>query len=96
MKSMFKDKRGISLNEAPAMVMIVGFIFLMMATVAYISDQYGESLTAGSIAANVTDDLENELLDNTSIAGIVLTIGLVGIVLTILISIFVASKRGGL
>jgi len=41
-----------------------------------------------SNAVNVTSDLETEVDDNTSIAGIVLTISLVGIVLSILIGIF--------
>lgn len=97
MKSLVDSKRGqIGLGDAPQVVMIVGFIFLIMATIAYVSDQYGDALTAGSAAANITDDLESELSDNTSIAGIVLTISLVGIVLSILVGIFVASRRGGM
>ena len=91
------DKKGqISLGDAPQVVMIVGFVFLIMATIAYVSEKYGDALTANSYAANITDDLESELDDNTSIAGIVLTISLVGIVLSILIGIFVASRRGGM
>ena len=43
-------------------------------------------------AANITDALGQELSDNTSIAGIVLTISLVGIVLTVLIGIFVGFR----
>lgn len=91
-----RKKGQISLADAPQVVMIVGFIFLIMATIAYVSEQYGDALTTNSAAANVTDDLEQELADNTSIAGIVLTISLVGIVLSILIGIFVASRRGGM
>jgi len=91
------DKKGqISLGDAPQVVMIVGFIFLIMATIAYVSEKYGDALTSGGTAANITDDLESELSDNTSIAGIVLTISLVGIVLSILIGIFVTSRRGGM
>src|SRR6056297_2425808 len=93
-----KEKREgqISLGDAPSVVMIVGFVFLIMATIAYVSEQYGDALTENGSAANITDDLESELSDNTSIAGIVLTISLVGIVLSVLIGIFVSSRRGGM
>lgn len=93
-----KNKKGqaIGLSDAPQAVMVVGFIFLIMATIAYVSEQYGDALTANQTAANITDDLETELSDNTSIAGIVLTISLVGIVLSVLIGIFVVSRRGGM
>ncbi len=96
-KIMPMNKKGqISLSDAPQVVMIVGFIFLIMATIAYVSEKYGDALTEDGIAANITDALETELYDNTAIAGIVLTISLVGIVLSILIGIFVASRRGGM
>lgn len=116
MRSLTK-KGQISLSDAPQVVMIVGFIFLIMATIAYVADEYGSSIVSQeavtatcnnsdnggtgnvysgcSAAYNVTDDLQTELGDNTSIAGIVLTISLVGIVLSILIGIFVASRRRG-
>ena len=106
------------MSDAPTLVMIVGFIFLIMATIAYVGESYGDAiaedqpLTAtcnhsgnggtGSVytgcgaAYNTTQDLQSELSDNTSIAGIVLTISLVGIVLSVLVGIFVASRRGGL
>lgn len=176
------DKKGqmsVSLPDGPMIVMIVGFVFLMMATIAYIGGEYQDSLslntytvvnetlealnetvqyvnnyqqcefqtfavsamtnategnetvdatnytiraTDGAIyysggandahnntlknitytyqragtACNVTDSLATELDDNTSIAGIVLTISLVGIVLSVLIGIFVATRRRGL
>ena len=91
------EKKGqISLADAPQVVMIVGFVFLIMATIAYVSEQYGDALTANGYAANITDALEEELDDNTSIAGIVLTISLVGIVLSVLIGIFVQTRRTGM
>jgi len=96
-----KGQAAIGIGDAPTVVMIVGFVFLMMATVAYIGEEYGDAITDdgttnGSHAHNVTLSLQKELADNTSIAGIVLTISLVGIVLSVLIGIFVASRRGGL
>jgi len=178
------NKKGaIGIGDAPTVVMIVGFVFLMMATVAYIGEEYKDALPDSSatvinesvttitesgeylggigacgysnfavilvtnetgnatgdgstidsgnytigtttglltftggddvvynntnwnvtysydykgIACNVTESLGSELADNTSIAGIILTISLVGIVLSVLIGIFVASRRGGL
>ncbi len=87
------DKRGqLSIGDAPNVVLIIGLVFLTMATIAFISEKYGDALTTNSVAANVTDDLETEISDNTSIAGIVLTISLVGIVLTVLIGIFVGFR----
>jgi hypothetical protein len=153
--------------------MIVGFVFLIMATIAYVADEYGDSLptdedgtitnesvtranlNAGAhalsgtgacnaenfavtevnngtdtfnsgnytisdggsfnnasavnpaagwnvsytydysgVSCNVTNNLQTELDDNTSIAGVILTISLIGIVLTVLIGIFLASRRG--
>ncbi len=46
-----------------------------------------------STAVNVTQDLETEIEGNTTIAGMVLTISLVGIVLSILIGIFAGFGR---
>jgi uncharacterized membrane protein len=87
--------QAISLADAPTVVMIVGFVFLIMATVAYVADEYGDAIgNSSDIAYNVTQDLQEELDDNTSIAGVVLTISLIGIVLSILIGIFLASRRG--
>lgn len=80
------------MGDAPSVVLIVALLFLVMATVAFIGEQYGDALTDGSAAQNITNDLNTELSNNTSIAGIVLTISLVGIVLTVLIGIFVGFR----
>jgi len=45
------------------------------------------------VACNVTGDLQTEISNNTSIAGIVLTISLVGIVLSILIGVFLGLRK---
>ena len=90
-----KSKKGqVSLADAPQIVLIVGLVFLIMATVALVSEEYGEALTDGGVAQNVTNDLNTEISNNTSIAGIVLTISLVGIVLSVLIGVFVGVRRG--
>ena len=47
---------------------------------------------SGGAACNITRDLETELGNNTSIAGIVLTISLVGIILTLLIGVFLGIR----
>ena len=111
-----KHKRGqLSLGDAPTIVLLVGLVFLVMATIAFIGEKYGDSiadqqtLTAtcnhsgnggtGTLyvgcgsAYNTTVDLQTEIGNNTSIAGIILTISLVGIVLTILIGVFVGMSR---
>jgi hypothetical protein len=169
-----KKKGQISLGDAPNVVLIVGLVFLLMATLAYIGYQFGYAVmahgTAGSVvngtltssksaginynlsksalvdgscgaitqvlngttapvsialgnftqsgcnivnassmanydtallvsypytytastsASNITDSLSTQLNNNSAIAGIVLTIALVGIVLSILIGLFV-------
>ena len=87
------SKKGqLGISDAPNVVLIVGLIFLTMATIAFIAEKYGDALTTGTAAYNVTADLQTEIGSNTSIAGIVLTIALVGIVLTILIGIFVGFR----
>jgi len=96
LKKMNKKGQSIGIGDAPTVVMIVGFVFLVMATLAYVGEEYGDAFTTNGAAYNITQDLGSELADNTSIAGIVLTISLVGIVLSVLIGIFVASRRGGL
>lgn len=175
---MVKSKKGqLTLEGAPAVVMIVGLVFLVMATIAFIADKYGEAIpsdlsasiqgesvtraniitssgatlagvgaenaenfvlvqvlngtggvriqngnftltSAGvlkntsslaafsattypvnytynyaGVAANITTSLQTEISNNTSIAGIILTISLVGIVLTVLLSAFIAIRR---
>ena len=89
-----KKKGQISLGDAPTVVLLVGLVFLVMATIAFIGEKYQGSLTADSVAYNVTGDLQTEIGNNTSIAGIILTISLVGIVLTILIGVFIGVRGG--
>ena len=169
-----KKKGQLSLGDAPTVVLLVGLVFLLMATFAFIGEKYGDSVlttttatisnetgawlngttytvdnsaalnfdsliitsainttsntsigvnnfsvsgtgynnatsdiantstvwvsytytyTPTTTAYNTTSDLQTELGNNTSIAGIVLTIALVGIVLTILIGVFVGIRR---
>ena len=90
------NKKGqLTLGDAPTVVLLVGLVFLVMATIAFIGEKYGDALTDGSTAQNVTKDLNTEIGNNTSIAGIVLTISLVGIVLTVLIGVFMAVRTRG-
>lgn len=98
MRSILKlDKRGqIGLSDAPSVVLVVGFVFLVMATIAFIAQKYGDALTDGSTAQNVTNSLQTEISNNTSIAGIVLTISLVGIVLSVLVGVFVLARNRGM
>jgi len=53
---------------------------------------YPYTYSKPTVSSNVTDDLNTEISNNTSIAGIVLTISLIGIVLTILIGVFFGLK----
>ena len=110
-------KKGqLSLGDAPTVVLLVGLVFLVMATIAFIGEKYGSSIADGKTltatcnhsgnggtgsvytgcgdAYNVTVNLQTEIGNNTSIAGIVLTISLVGIVLTILIGVFIGVRGG--
>ena len=91
---MRSKKAQLTLGDAPTVVLLVGLVFLVMATIAFIGEKYGDALTTGSVAQNVTKDLNTEISNNTSIAGIVLTISLVGIVLTILIGVFIGVRSG--
>ena len=167
-----KKKAQMNMEDAPVIVLLVGLVFLVMATFAFIGEKYGDALVepsstsvanetgwinstgytlegasafrAGSFTItqalnetdnstigagnytvssagvvtnatstefsnvllsytysftertssfNVTGDLQTEIDNNTSIAGIVLTISLVGIVLTILIGVFMGISR---
>ena len=89
------DKKAqLSLGDAPTVVLLVGLVFLVMATIAFIGEKYQGSLTVNSTAYNVTGELQTEIGNNTSIAGIILTISLVGIVLTILIGVFIGVRGG--
>ena len=101
------DKKGqLKIGDAPSVVLTVGLVFLVMATIAFIGEKYGDSIANNyanasvaeqeSKAYNVTTDLQTEIGDNTSIAGIVLTISLVGIVLSVLIGVFVGFKNRGI
>lgn len=95
MRSITEKKGQLSLADAPTVVLLVGLVFLVMATIAFIGQKYGEALPANSVAQNVTTDLNTEISNNTSIAGIVLTISLVGIVLTVLIGVFLVTRGAG-
>ena len=111
------QKKGqLSLGDAPTVVLLVGLVFLVMATIAFIGEKYGSSIADAQpltstcnhsgnggtgteysgcgTAYNVSADLQTEIGNNTSIAGIVLTISLVGIVLTILIGVFIGVRGG--
>lgn len=77
-------------------------------TVVNTTDWVGQGFTANvrytypytfseqTIASNITGDLETEISNNTSIAGIVLTISLVGIILAVLIGVFVVARNRGM
>jgi len=94
MRKITQKKAQLSLGDAPTVVLLVGLVFLVMATIAFIGEKYGDALTDNSVAQNITNDLNTEIGNNTSIAGIVLTISLVGIVLTILIGVFIGVRGG--
>jgi len=180
MRKLTPTKAQLTLGDAPSVVLIVGLVFLVMATVALVGDKFGESVlgtesativnesvtfgdqntpqelsvvdvknvecsttpiqvlneTVGGAslgvtnvtltssctllnatalesfigngtvyvsytyeyspltdAYNATADLQENISDNTSIAGIILTISLVGIVLSILIGVFLGVTR---
>lgn len=57
------------------------------------SISYTYTYSETTVASNTTGDLETEISNNTSIAGIILTISLVGIVLTILIGVFIGLRK---
>jgi len=95
MKSLSQRKAQLTLADAPTVVLLVGLVFLVMATIAFIGQKYGDALPNSSTAQNVTIDLNTEIANNTSIAGIVLTISLVGIVLTVLIGVFLVTRGAG-
>jgi len=90
-----RKKGQLSLGDAPTVVLLVGLVFLVMATIAFIGEKYQDAMTENSTAYNVTGDLQTELGNNTSIAGIVLTISLVGIVLSVLIGVFMGVRGAG-
>jgi len=171
-----KKKGQLSLGNAPTIILIVGLVFLIMATIALVGEKYQDAFpttsktnvnetladvnsvttsyvgdnsacnfenfavlsainisgdwinpanyttdTSGGVlyssildsiynnsawnvtysfdysgtACNITSDMQTELGSNTSIAGIILTISLVGIVLSILIGVFMGVRRVG-
>ena len=100
MKSILKQRKAqVSLSDGPAIVLIVGLVFLLMATFAFVGAEYGDAINDDQLnlsAANITTELQKEIGSNTSIAGIVLTISLIGIVLSVLIGVFVATRQGGI
>ena len=117
MRKLLNKKGQLTLGDAPTVVLLVGLVFLVMATIAFIGEKYGNSIASGvalsadcNVTANgadanynttgcgtaytITGDLNTEIGNNTSIAGIVLTISLVGIVLSILIGVFIGIRGG--
>ena len=172
------SKGQLTLGDAPTVVLLIGLVFLVMATMAFIGQKYGDAMPSdelntvvnetatqlernigtvldggltdcnptsfaitnvtngtgnlqvlstnytldtstgaflnlsgawgdepnwlvtytyydSDVACDVNRDLETNISDNTSIAGIVLTISLVGIVLTILIGVFIGVRGAG-
>ena len=94
-KDKMKNKQGqVTIGNAPMFILIIGMVFLVMATIALVGEKYQDSMTENSTAWNVSGDLQTEIGNNTSLAGLVLTIGLVGLVLTILMGVFYSVGRG--
>jgi len=90
------NKRGqLRLGDAPGVVLIVLFLFMVLGTSAFVLEKYGDAMENNSVAQNITEDLTTEIEDNVSIAGMVLTISLIGIVLSILIGLFYVFTGGG-
>lgn len=94
------------LDSAPMMIVVIGVIFLFLATIALINQKFGDEIignnpvdgcnatntTSCGPAFDTTQGLNEEIAGNTSIAGIILTVFLVGLVLTILIGIAAVAK----
>lgn len=103
------NKKGnMSMDNAPMVILMIGVIFLLLATIAFINQKFGDDLkgepidgcnatntTSCSPAYQTTQNLNTEISGNTSIVGIILTIFLVGLILTILIGITLVSKSRG-
>jgi len=97
MKSTLTNKKGqLSIGDAPGVVLIILFLFMVMGTSGFILMEYQDAMTENTTAYNMTEDLAEEVEDNVSIAGMVLTISLIGIVLSILIGLFYVftGRRG--
>ena len=60
MKGLFHNRKGqaISIHNAPTVVMIVGFVFLMAATIAYIGLEYEQAFPA-DLDGTVTNETVN-------------------------------------
>lgn len=79
-----------SLNSATGVLTNVSSLQAYISTTSYPTNY---SFSFSGVAANVTTDLTTEIANNTSIAGIILTISLVGIVLSILVGVFVSIRN---
>ena len=73
-----------------------GKVFNVTSIENYTTFKISYSYSYAGTSCNVTGSLQSEISNNTSIAGIVLTISLVGIILSVLIGVFVAAKGRGL
>ena len=72
MKSLLKNKKAQlgGLGNAPVVVMIVGLVFLTMATVALIGEKYGDALDTDNTAATAV----NESVTSSKTAGLSATL----------------------
>jgi cation transporter-like permease len=86
---------GTLVNSSNYSFTSAGLVYPTAASVNWknVNVSYTGTYSAATSSSNVTGDLQTEIGNNTSIAGIILTISLVGIVLTILIGVFVGITR---
>jgi hypothetical protein len=78
-----------SIVELPLAVLLIGIVFVVISIVCFIGMKYGQALPDGSMAQNITIyDMQVEMSNNTSIAGIVLTMSLVGIACSVFMGMF--------
>jgi hypothetical protein len=57
---------------------------------------YTYTFDLATVATNVTDDMNTEIKNNSSITGIILTVSLIGIILAVLLGVFFSMRRSNL
>ncbi len=95
MKSIFKSKKGIALNQAFGAVLTLVLVAVLVIIAIFLFVNLGATFTAGSAEANATNTMITQFGTYPTLVGLVGTIIFLGLVIGVLVASFVFGGKGG-
>lgn len=94
MERLYKDKKGLQLNQAFGAVLAVVLIGVLVIVAIFLFVTLGATFTAGTAESNATNTMITQFGTFPALVGLVGTIVFLGLVIGVLVASFVFGGRG--